>query len=705
MRCIRFVLPLVALLAIGASAQTPSTPSKTQNKDSDLVWPLPKLDHFDVNVVDQKLDPCDDFYKSVCSKWMAANPIPADEAYWSTWSNLQIYNETILRNAMQEASLAKGRDAVHQKIGDYWAACMNVDEVNKQGYKPIQPMLDQIAAIKSMADVPAVVVALHKADPGSYTGDDNETVAAMFGYGPTIDFKDASLMVGGFDQGGMALPSRDYYLSDEAKMVAIRKQYVEHVQKMMELIGEKPEQAKADAETVMRMETAMAKAAMDNVRRRDPENINNPMSLEQFIALAPSFDWKTYLKLVDSPTPHHYIVSSPDYFRALEQMLKTESLDNWKAYLRWWEVHENARYLSDPFVNADFEFNAKTLFGQQELEPRWRRCVHWANRDLGYGPLGQAYVEKAFPPASKATTENLVNAIEAAMGQDIHTLDWMSPATQTKAEEKLHAVYDKIGYPDKWRDYSTVKVVPGNIVENVAEASGFESHRQISKIAKPVDREEWGMTPPTINAYYDPQMNTINFPAGILQPPLFDSAKPDEVNYGSIGLVIGHEISHGFDDQGRKFDAKGNLQDWWNPEDAKRYDEKAACISKEYTHDIPELGLKTNGQLTLGEDSADNAGLRMAEIALENNFKKADKSLDEKQSDGWTPRQKFFMAHAFSWCSNMRPEVERFLVTSNPHSIDQYRVNFVDKNSAEFEKAFGCHKGQPMVSDEPCRVW
>lgn len=705
MRFHRFVLPLIALLAIGVSAQTPSTSAKTQNKDSDATWPLPKLDHFGVNEVDQKLDPCNDFFQFVCSKWMAANPIPADEAGWGTWSNLELYNETILRNAMQEAALAKGRDDVHQKIGDYWAACMNVDQVNKQGYKPIEPLLDKIAAMKKMADLPAVMAAMHKAAPGAWSGNDNETPVAMFGYGPTQDFKDASLMVGGFDQGGMALPSRDYYLSDDAKMVTIRNHYLEHIQKMMELIGEKPDQAKADAATVLKMETAMAKAAMDNVKRRDPANINNPMSLEQFIALTPSFDWNTYLKLVDSPTPQHYIVSSPDFFRALEQMLKTESMDNWKTYLRWWTVHQNARYLSDPFVNANFDFYGKVLFGQQENQPRWRRCVAYADRDLGYGPLGQAYAEKAFPPSSKNTTEGLVNSVETALGEDIHTLSWMSPETQTKAEEKLHAIYDKIGYPDKWRDYSTVKVVPDNIVANVAQASAFESHRQMAKIAKPVDRQEWNMTPPTINAYYDPQMNTINFPAGILQPPLFDPSMPDEVNYGSIGLVIGHEISHGFDDQGRKFDAKGNLHDWWTPEDAKRYDEKAACIAKEYTHEIPELGLKTNGNLTLGEDSADNAGLRMAEIALENEFKKSGKSLDEKGPDGYTPRQKFFMAHAFAWCTNMRPEVERVQISSDPHSLPEYRVNFVEKNSPEFWKAFGCHKGQKMVSDEPCRVW
>jgi len=704
MRVSRLVLSLILLLSLGAAAQTPSS-SSSANKDTEATWPLPKLDHFDVNVVDKKLDPCDNFYTFVCSTWMAANPIPADEAEWGTWSNLELYNQTILRNAMQEASLAKNRNQGQQQIGDYWAACMDVAEVNKQGDKPIEPELKRINAIKNMADLTTAVAALHKSVPGAWEGGDNETPAAIFGFGPSVDFDDATLMVSGFDQGGMSLPSRDYYLGDDAKMKAIREKFVAHVQQMLELIGEKPDEAKADAATVLRMETNMAKIAMDNVRRRDPANLNNKMTLDQFIALAPEFDWKQYLKLVDAPTPKHYLVFAPDFFRGLQQMLKTESLDNWKAYLRWWTVHQHARYLSEAFVNANFEFYGKTLYGQQENQPRWRRCVAYADRDLGYGPLGEAYVEKAFPPSSKDRTKALVNTVETALGEDIHTLDWMSPETQKKAEEKLHAIYDKIGYPDQWRDYSTVKIVRDNMVEDVAQASAFESHRQMMKIGKPVDREEWGMTPPTINAYYDPQMNTINFPAGILQPPLFDPAKPEEVNYGAAGLVVGHEISHGFDDQGRKFDAHGNLHDWWTAEDTKRYDQKVECIANEYTHDVPGLGLKTNGKLTLGEDSADNAGLRIAEIALENTYKKAGKSLDEKDSDGWTPRQKFFMSHAFTWCANLRPEVERFMITSNPHSLNEYRVNYVEKNSPEFWKAFGCHKGQPMVSDNACRVW
>jgi len=703
MLVLRPILPLILLASIAATAQTAIPPAPAQ-KDSDPTWNLPRLDRFDVSFVDKSLDPCDNFYKFVCSKWLAANPIPPDEVFWGTSSNLELYNETIERNALQEASLAKNRDAVHQKIGDYWSSCMNEAAADRDGIKPIQPHLDRIAAMKDKSELPTVIAEVHKSFPGAWSGDDNQTAVALFGFGPTIDFNDATLVVGEFDQGGLSMPSRDYYLSDDEKMVAIRNKFLDHVQKQLQNAGESPDLAKADAATVLRIETALAKAQMDNVKRRDPVNINHPMPLSQFEALAPSFDWKTYLKLVDAPTPKHYIVTTPEFFQALDGLLKNESLDNWKTYLRWWTIRDSARYLSKPFVDERFDFYGRTLYGQEQMQPRWRRCVAYVDRDLGEA-LGQAYVDIAFPPSSKQRTKALVNAVEKGLGEDIQTLDWMSPVTKQKAQEKLVAIYDKIGYPDHWRDYSSVRIVPDNMIANVAQSSAFESQRQMNKIGKPVDREEWTMTPPTINAYYDAQMNTINFPAGILQPPFFDPSMPEEVNFGAIGLVIGHEISHGFDDQGRKFDAKGNLHDWWTPEDAKRYDEKVACISNEYTHDVPELGVKTNGKLTLGEDSADNAGLRIALIALEDTYKKAGKSLDEKDPDGWTPRQKFFISHAFSWCANLRPDLSRVIITTNPHSLNEFRINYVEKNSSEFWKAFGCHKGQAMVSDNACRVW
>lgn len=690
----RRIWVLLAACSLGALT---SLAQSTENE-------TPKLNHFDSSIVDKNLDPCQDFYKFVCSKWQAANPIPADQAYWSTGSTLNIWNQTILREAMEEASKAKNRDTVHQQVGDYWSACMDEAAIDKAGLKPLQPLLDEIAAMKDKSQLATVIADLHKSAPAAWEGSNTQTNAVAFGYGSSQDLKDASLVVAGFDQGGLGMPGRDYYLSDNPKMVDVRNKYQQHLGNMFGLLGENLEQAKQDTATVMRIETALANAAMPAVDRRDPVKVYHVFSFEEFKKLAPSFDWTAYLKDVNSPSPKHYIVTTPDFFRALEKAYAAESLDNWKTYLRWWAVHSHAAYLSKPFVDENFAFYGKALSGAQQLQPRWRRCVSLADRDLGEA-LGQAYVEKAFPPSSKQRTTQMVDNIEAALGKDIQTLDWMSPATKKQAETKLDAIEDKIGYPNKWRDYSSVKIVPNDLLANVAQATRFEFQRQLNKIGKPVDRAEWLMTPATINAYYDPQLNTINFPAGILQPPYFDPEKSDPVNYGAIGMVIGHEISHGFDDQGRKFDAKGDLRDWWTAEDAKKYEERAACIAKEYTHDVPELGVKTNGELTLGEDSADNAGLRIALIALEDQYKREGKSLDTKGADGFTDLQRFFLSEGYQWCASVRPETARTLITTNPHSLPEYRVNYVVKNFPEFWKAFSCKKGQPMVNEPACRVW
>jgi endothelin-converting enzyme/putative endopeptidase len=693
----KWLLPLSLLFVITVSAQQ-------QEQSPTAQWQLPKIDRLDLGVIDKNLSPCDDFYKFVCSKWVAVNPIPKEEASWGTSSNLQIYNETILRNALQAASVAKNRTPNQQLIGDYWSACMDESGIEKAGIAPIKADLDRIAAMKSKSDLPTTLAAFHNSVPAAWAQGNNQTTTALFGFGSNPDFKDSSIVVAGFDQGGMGMPGRDYYLSTDEKMVTTRNKYVQHVQKMFELAGEKPEQANADAATVLNIETQLAKNAMDIVKRRDPANINNVMSVAEIKGLAPSFDWERYLKLVNSPTPKHYIVTSPDFFRGLEPLLKSESLENWKTYLRWWTLNTNANYLNKAMVDEHFDFFSRTLYGLQENQPRWRRCVNYADRDLGEA-LGQAYVDIAFPPESKRRMDEMVNAIEAALSRDIDTLEWMSPATKKEAQEKLKAIYNKIGYPKKWIDYSSVKVVPHNFVANVRQATTFEFKRQLNKIGKPVDREEYTMTPPTINAYNDSQQNTINFPAGILQPPYFDAQLGDPENYGAIGMVIGHEISHGFDDQGRKFDSKGSLRDWWTPEDAKGYDERAACISKSYTHDVPELGVKTNGALTLGEDSADIAGMRISLLALEDTYKKKGKSLDEKDETGYTPRQRFFLSHAFSWCNNIRPDFARFIITTNPHSLPEYRVNYVEKNLPEFHEAFGCKQGQNMVPANVCRVW
>ena len=666
---------------------------------------LPKLSHFDASIVNHDIDPCVDFYKYVCSNWQAANPIPEDQVAWSTGSNLRLWNETVLRNTMEEASKpSAGRTPVQQKIGDYWYACMDEAAIEKSGMTPLKPQLDKIRAMKDKSQIAGVLAQIHLKMPDAWNGGDNETPAPMLGFSSTIDFNNAQLMVAGVDQGGFAMGGKDYYLSDNAHLTEVRGKYVEHIQKVFTLAGENEAKAKADAATVMRMETAMAKAAMDAVSRRDPAKVNNVMSLQQVQALTPSFRWNDYLAAVKAPTPQHYIVSSPEFFKALETMLQNEPLDSWKTYLSYWVIDKNSPYMGEAFQEASFEFWNKTMLGQKAQLPRWRRCVRWADRDLGEA-LGQAYVAQAFPPDDKARTAKMIDNIQVAMGQDIQQVDWMAPETKQKGEEKLHAVMDKIGYPDTWRDYSSVTIVRDGFGGDVQAAAVFEYERQLNKIGEPVDRKEWGMTPPTINAYENPQNNTINFPAGILHPPYFDPAADDSVNYGAVGIVMGHELTHGFDDEGRKFDAQGNLKDWWTEQDAKAYDERGKCISDEYTGEVAEYGVKTNGLMTQGEDTADNGGARLAYMALEQNLKQQGKSMDDKGPDGLTARQRFFVAHGFAWCANLRPELARNRITTDPHSLPQFRVNKVESNMPEFWQAFGCKQGQPMVRANACRVW
>jgi putative endopeptidase len=689
-------LLLVPLLGIiPAHAQAPAASSSA-----------PKLEHFDPGQVDKSLDPCQDFYQYACRKWNAANPIPADQVAWGTGSGLQYWNENILREALQKAAAqTSNRTDYEQKIGDYWAACMDESGIETAGTRDLKSGLERIDQMKNKSQLADQVAHLHRAVPGAWEGDNNQTRAALLGFGQQQDFDDASKVVASIDQAGLGMPNRDFYTKDDAKSKEIRTQYETHVTTMLTLSGESAQQAQADAKTILVIETAMAQAQMDNVARRDPKNLNNKMSLVEVQALTPSFDWKHYLEMVEAPpSSPHYIVSSPQFFRNLEPLIQLHSVDDWKVYLRWHLVHGSAPYLSKAFVDENWNFFSHTLQGAKEQLPRWRRCVRAADRDLGMA-LGQAYVAAAFPPASKQRTVALIHDVEQALDQDITTLDWMQPATKAEAKNKLHAIEDKIGYPDHWRDYSSVKITRNSYLDNVHQATAFEFHRQVDKIGKPVDRAEWGMTPPTINAYYDPQLNTINFPAGILQPPYFDSTMEDAVNYGAIGMIMGHEITHGFDDQGRKFDGQGNLRDWWTPADAKAYEQRGDCIADEYTQEIPEAGVKQNGRLTQGEDTADNGGLRLSFMALTNKLQADNKSLDAKEADGWTARQKFFLSYAYSWCEQYRPELMRTVVLTNPHSIPKYRVNNVVSNMPEFQEAFSCKKGAPMVRANQCRVW
>jgi putative endopeptidase len=702
---LRFLFLILPVVVLGQSANFKSIAGKAAGGAAE--GNAAKLEHFDPNLVDPALSPCDDFYKYSCNKWIKANPIPPDQVFWTTGSGLELWNENLLRETLEASSKNDPkRTAVQQKIGDYWAACMDESGIEAAGLKPLLPELDRIAALKSKKEITLEIAHLHHQFPGAWEQGDNQTNAPFFGFAGGQDYDDASKVVAQIDQGGLSLPNRDYYIKTDEKSVDTLKKFRAHLQKMFVLTGEAEAQATADAGIVMELETAMAQAQMDNIKRRDPKNINNKMSLAQVRALTPSIDWDVYLKAAKTPASEHYIVSSPDFFRAEEKLLVEHPLEHWKTYMRWQVIHRAAPYLNKAMSDENFDFFARTLAGQEEQLPRWRRCVRNADRELGEA-LGQAYVDRAFPPESRARTIEMVHAIERAMQGDIASVNWMTPATKEQAVVKLKGIEDKIGYPSHWRDYSSVKITRDSYLANVGQASGFEFERWVAKIGKPVDRSEWTMTPPTINAYYDPQLNTINFPAGILQPPFFEKDMDDSVNYGAIGMVIGHELTHGFDDQGRKFDAHGNLRDWWTAEDAKQYDERGKCISDEYTQEVPDAGpgVKQNGLLTQGEDTADNGGIRLALFALEAELKKQGKSLDDKGPDGWTYRQRFFLSYAYSWCSEVRPEIARMAVTTNPHSLPVFRIDNVVSNMPEFAQAFGCKAGQKMVRANACRVW
>jgi len=596
----RVFLYLFLTLPLALLGQTPTLNSAVATAAADEKKDAPKLEHFDPTLIDKALNPCDDFYKYACNKWLAANPIPPDQVYWSTGSGLELWNDTALRETLEANSKDDPkRTPVQQKIGDYWAACMDESGIEAAGLKPLQPELGRIAALKSKTEITLEIAHLHHMFHGAWEQSDNQTNSPFFGFTGQQDYDDASKVVAQIDQGGLSLPNRDYYINTDEKSVETLKKFRTHLQKMFVLVGETEAQASADAGTVIELETAMAKAQMDNVKRRDPKNVNNKMSLAQIRELTPSIEWDVYLKAVNAPASDHYIVTAPDFFRAEDKLLAEHPLEHWKTYMRWEVIGHAAPYLTKAMVDENFDFFAHTLAGQEQNLPRWRRCTNAADRDLGEA-LGQAYVDRAFPPESRARTIEMVHAIERAMHDDIESATWMTPATKEQAIVKLKGIEDKIGYPSHWRDYSSVKITRESYLINEEHASSFEFERWVAKIGKPVDRGEWTMTPPTINAYYDPQLNTINFPAGILQPPFFEKTMDDSVNYGAIGMVIGHELTHGFDDQGRKFDAHGNLRDWWTAEDGKQYDERGKCISDEYTQEVPDAGpgVKQNGLLT-----------------------------------------------------------------------------------------------------------
>jgi endothelin-converting enzyme/putative endopeptidase len=641
--------------------------------------------------MDMTANPCVDFYQYACGTWMANNPIPADQSSWNTFNVLADRNRSVLRAILDKAAVNDPkRSPVEQKIGDFYGSCMDEPAIDKLGLTPLEPELKRIGAIASKGDVLAELIRLHRIGVG-----------AFFEFSSEPDAKNSMQMIAGADQGGLGLPDRDYYLRQDPKSVKLRQEYVTHIQKLLVLAGESPAQAAAGAQTVMRIETALAKASLDIVSRRDPNRVYHKMSVKALVALAPSVDWPKYFSGVGAPSFTDLDVSVPDFFKGLNAVFSQSTVADLKTYLRWQLLHSEARMLSKPFVDENFHFYGTSLSGVPELRARWKRCVDATDANLGFA-LGQKYVELEFPPDAKARVLGMVQEIEAMLGQDIQSLNWMTPATKQQALIKLRAVTGKIGYPNKWRDYSSVRIVRGDYLGDDERATEFEVQRQLSKIGTPVDRNEWGMTPPTVNAYYDPQHNDINFPAGILQPPFFNNRLDAAVNYGAIGSVMGHELTHGFDDEGRQFDAEGNLRDWWTPEDAKEFEKRADCFIKEYSAFTPVDDVHLNGKLTLGENAADNGGVHLAFMAL---MKSLEGKPQPPKIDGFTPQQRFFLAWGQAWCENVRPARSRMLAQTDPHSPGRDRVNGVLGNMPEFGEAFACHAGQPMIHAPACRVW
>jgi putative endopeptidase len=679
MRAIGIVLVSVLLFTMFSFGQAPAQQTAATG--------------FSIENIDKSVDPCVDFYQYACGNWLKKTEIPSDQPEWISFTELYERNLVTLRNILEKAAAGgPGRNTIDQKIGDYYGACMDEKSVDAKGLDPLKPELDRITAAKDKSALIDAIARVHLIGPNP-----------LFNFYSSPDLHNADMVIAYIDQGGLTLPDRNYYIKDEAKMVEMRKRLAEYVAALFTMSGQSAQQAADSAQTVLRIETALAKASMDRTLRRDPKNRDHKMTRDAAIALAPSFYLARYFTDIDSPNFSEMNVSNPDFFKQVNSVVESEPLEALKVYVQWHLLNSAAPWLSKPYVDSHFKFR-QALTGQAEIQARWKRCVDATDNALGEA-LGQRYVEETFGSNGKQRMLKMVDALEQALDEDIRTLPWMTEETKKQAKIKLVAIRNKIGYPDVWRDYSKLTIQPGDLLGNFLRANEFESRREIAKISKPLDRKEWGMTPPTVNAYYNGSRNEIVFPAGILQPPFFDKTMDDGVNFGGIGVVIGHELRHGFDDQGRKYDPQGNLRDWWTEQDGKEFEKRASCVADEYGNFVAIDDLKLNGRLTLGENTADNGGARIALMALLNMIAQDKSGKAAEKIDGYTPEQRLFLGFGRVWCEKRRPELSRMLVNVDPHSPGRYRVNGVVQNMPEFQKAWGCKAGQPMVSENMCRVW
>ncbi|HEY9139132.1 MAG TPA: M13 family metallopeptidase [Terriglobus sp.] len=687
---VRSAIAAAAVFGLGMTAAAQQMTLALDGQEASITVPKAAVS-MDLAAIDKTADPCNDFYAYACGNWRKEHPIPADKVRYGRFDELQERNVYTVYALLKDAAAAP-KTPLQAKYGNYFAACMNDDLAEKLGAKPIQPQLSLINAWNNKATLAALQGKL----------EDSYGTGLLFGFGSGQDQKDSSKVIPQIGQGGTSLPDRDYYLQDDDHMKSIRAAYVDHLTKMFVLAGDTPEKAATEAQAVLRIETALAKAQTPRVEMRDPAKRYHPMTVAELQTSTPNYKWNEYFTALKTPVTS-LNNGSPDFFKGMDAVIASSSVDDLKSYMRWHVIHSNASSLTKAFDQENFHFFAQVLLGAKEQSPKWKRCTQQTDAALGEA-VGQDWVAKYFTPEAKANMQELVHQLEAALGDDIKNLDWMSAETKVEALKKLNAFRDKIGYPEIWRDYSSVVVKRDDRVGNVQRISVFEDRRDINKIGKPVDEKEWGMTPPTVNAYYNPAQNDINFPAGILQPPFYDFKIDPAVNYGAIGVVIGHEMTHGFDDQGAKYDPQGNVRMWWTSADKAEFDKRTDCEVKEYSAFSPVEGTNLNGKLTLGENTADNGGLQVAYLAMEKELDKLGPDA-RKPIDGYTPEQRFYLGYAQVWCENTRDEAARMRAKTDPHSPGRFRTNGGVQNQANFAKAFACKQGQPMAPVNACRVW